>query len=94
MSFEGSNECGIDAGALKEEFFEILLRAINEQLFEGYETRRIPGRSWENGNLQKLAGIIISHSILHSGPSFPVLAPCVSVHCHWKQGIGCRLYRT
>ena len=74
VSFDGSNECGIDAGALKQEFFEILLRVINEDLFEGKETRRIPGHGWEKANFLKMAGIMIAHSILHGGPSFPVLA--------------------
>ncbi|CAB4025774.1 PREDICTED: uncharacterized protein LOC107327085 [Paramuricea clavata] len=54
ISFDGSNECGIDAGALKQEFFEILLRVINEDLFEGKETQRIPGRGWEKANFLKI----------------------------------------
>ena len=74
VSFDGSNESGIDAGALKQEFFEILFRIINEDLFEGNERQRIPARGWEKTNLQKMAGIMIAHSILHGGPSFPVLA--------------------
>ena len=74
LSFDGSNEFGIDAGALKQEFFEILFRIINEDLFEGNEKQRIPARGWEKANLQKMAGIMIAHSILHGGPSFPVLA--------------------
>jgi hypothetical protein len=51
-----------------------LLRVINEDLFEGKETQRIPGRGWEKANFLKMAGIMIAHSILHGGPSFPVLA--------------------
>ncbi len=50
-----------------------MLRVINEDLFEGNEIQWIPGRGWEKANLQKMAGIMIAHSILHGGPSFPVL---------------------
>ena len=70
IEFEG--EEGVDAGALRNEFFEILLREMNELLFEGQENSRLP----KDSNLQRLfecAGIIIAHSILQGGPGFPCL---------------------
>lgn len=77
INFEGPYEQGIDAGGLTGEYFGDIMRAINSNLFEGKEIRRVPIHSWEKANLMKLAGIMIAHSILHSGPAFPVLAPYV-----------------
>ena len=71
IEFEG--EEGVDAGALRNEFFEVLLREMNELLFEGRESSRLPKK---DSNLQRLfecAGVIIAHSILQGGPGFPCL---------------------
>ena len=79
IEFEG--EEGVDAGALRNEFFEILLREMNELLFEGRENS-LP----KDSNLQRLfecAGIIIAHSVLQGGPGFPCLcAAAVSYLLH------------
>ena len=77
MYFLGPFEHGIDAGGLKCEYFGDLLRDINSSLFEGKEDRRVSIHSWEKANLMQLAGIMIAHCILHSGITFPVLAPYV-----------------
>lgn len=71
IEFDG--EEGIDAGALRNEFFELLLRQINDQLFEGRDNSRLPKK---DSNLQRLfecAGVIIAHSVFQGGPAFPCL---------------------
>ena len=68
-------EEGIDAGALRNEFYEILLRELNDKLFEGHCRRRLPKK---DSNLQRLfetARVFLSHSILQGGPGFPCLCP-------------------
>ena len=39
-----SDEEGLDAGAIKTEFFELLLKEINLRLFEGQELSQLPVR--------------------------------------------------
>ena len=75
LRIEFEEEEGIDAGALRNEFYEILLRELNDKLFEGHCRRRLPKK---DSNLQRLfetAGVILSHSILQGGPGFPCLCP-------------------
>lgn len=67
----------MDAGALRLEFFGDLLRNINNTLFEEKPDHRVPLYSWENIYLMKMAGIMVSHSILQNGPGMPCLTPYV-----------------
>ena len=76
VMFEGL-ENAVDAGALRLEFFADLLRAVNKNLFEGKQDRRIPVYSWENVYLIKVASIMVAHSLLQNGPGMPYLAPYV-----------------
>lgn len=69
------DEDGIDAGALKREFFELLLKQLNANMFEGLENRRIPKKDSSLERMFHTAGIIIAHSILQGGPGFPCLCP-------------------
>ena len=57
--FEG--EEGIDAGALKAEFFDGVVKAINDELFEGVDSRRIPKSDWMNLHT---IGVMLAHSVL------------------------------
>lgn len=82
VCFDGSNELGIDAGGPRQEYFENLLRVVNDEVFEGEEGHRVPQRSWDKSHLLKMAGIMIAHSVLHKGPHFPVLAPYVYQYIH------------
>ncbi len=75
INFKG--EEGLDAGAIKTEFFEMLLREINFRLFEGQELSQLPVRDSTKATLLKLAGVAISHSIIQRGPSFSCLSPAV-----------------
>ena len=70
-----TGESGIDAGALRNEFFTRVLHDINEELFEGPPDRRIPKNLWDADKEFQMAGIIASHSILLGGPGFNCLHP-------------------
>ena len=75
VTFQG--EPGLDAGAIKAEFFEIVFGQIQSRLFEGNEYALVPVRDSSKGLLFKLAGLAIAHSLLQSGPSFHALSPAV-----------------
>ena len=72
-----SGEEGLDGGAIKIEFFELLLKEINLRLFEGQEIARLPVRDSSKALLLKLAGVAISHSIIQGGPAFSCLSLAV-----------------
>lgn len=44
VEFEG--EKGVDAGALRSTFCELLIREVDQHLFEGDEKRHIPKKDW------------------------------------------------
>ena len=75
IEFEG--EEGVDASALKLEVFECLLQEMDEQLFEGEPTRRVPKRDSNIDKYFQSAGMMIGHSIMQGGPSFSCLCPAV-----------------
>ena len=75
IEFEGQE--GIDAGALKLDFFELLLGEINTRLFTGLDTRRVPKKDWGLESAFEVAGCVIAHSLLVGGPSFACLCPAV-----------------
>lgn len=72
---EFENEEGIDAGALRFEFFENIFREINDTMFEGKEIRRVPKKDSNMEQHYELIGMMIGHSILQGGPGFPCLCP-------------------
>ena len=73
-------EEGLDAGALKTEFFELLLKEIQKRLFEGRDKPKVPLRDGSKAFLLKLAGVAISHSIIQKDPVFGALSPAVYYH--------------
>lgn len=68
VEFEGAGELGIDGGALKMEFFALLAKEIDWRLLEGNVNSRIPRKGCNNIALFKLAGMMLSHSIMQRGP--------------------------
>ena len=75
VRIEFEREEGVDAGALRNEFYALLMRELDDKLFEGCEMSRLPRK---DSNLQRMfetAGIIMAHSILQGGPGFPCLCP-------------------
>ena len=78
VEFEG--EEGVDAGALRSTFFELLIREMDKNLFEGNATRRIPKKDWGLSSVFEIGGMILAHSVLNGGPGFPCLLPAI-YHC-------------
>lgn len=75
INIEFIDEEGSDAGALKITFFEMLLRDIDTELFEGNTNRRVPKKDWGLDGVMEIAGIMVGHSILCGGPGFNCLHP-------------------
>jgi len=75
---DSGEENSVDAGAIKVEFFELMLEELNKRLMEGGEKCRMPRRG-DNFNCYIL-GIVIAHSIINDGPGFYVFHPWVYEH--------------
>ena len=76
-----TGEEGLDGGAVKHEFFSLLLREVKKRLFEGCEFNLIPIKDITKGVLFRVAGMIIAHALIHEHPGgFPVLANCFYLH--------------
>ena len=72
------NEEGLDGGAIKREFFALVLKDIRSRLFEGKDLMILPIRDAKRGLIFRIAGVVIAHSVIQHGPiGFPFLAPCV-----------------
>lgn len=75
VTFDG--EDGVDAGALSAEFFQLALDQVKKQLFQGQEERVLPVKDSTKSSLFRIAGMIVAHSVLQSGPCFPCLCPAL-----------------
>ena len=77
VKFVGSGESGIDAGALRNEFFCLCFDEVVKRLFEG-DTVLIPRRGIGSKSIQfEAVGALIAYSVLQSGPGFSYLADWV-----------------
>lgn len=75
VRIEFKGEEGVDAGGVRNEFYAMLIRELDEKLFEGSINNRLTKR---DSNLQRMfetAGVIMAHSVLQGGPGFPCLCP-------------------
>ena len=79
FAVEFVGEEGIDAGALRNDLFEHLLKEIHgdEWIFEGNTFRRIPKKDWNTEHLLEISEIMIAHSIVQGGPTFRCRCPAV-----------------
>ncbi|PFX24444.1 hypothetical protein AWC38_SpisGene10962 [Stylophora pistillata] len=75
IGFDG--EEGIDAGALRVEFFCEVLQEMNKRLFEGDECHRVPKKTFHGGTNYAIAGMMIGHSLLQNGPAFPCMPKAI-----------------
>ena len=82
VRFDG--EPAIDPGGPRREYFTILLTSLvscksSIRLFEGREGRLLPMKNTDalRGQLFKVAGRMISTSIVNGGPGFPCLSPAI-----------------
>lgn len=66
IEFDG--EQGLDGGALKKEFFSLLFKEVDWRMFEGSRDHRIPRKGCDNIGLFKLAGAMLSHSVMQNCP--------------------------
>jgi len=74
IGFEG--EEGIDTGALRAEFFQNLMKLVNDNWFEGNSSCHVPKKDCNLERNFEICGMI-AHSILQGGPGFPCLCPPV-----------------
>ena len=72
---EFTGEEGIDAGALKGDFFEHIMREVDSRLFEGDSFNRFPIKDHCLEAQFELAGMMVAHSVLNGGPSLSNLHP-------------------
>ena len=78
INFTSTGEVGCDAGALRREFFEDALHEVSCRLFEGdNQARLIPKKDIGLELMFEVAGMIVAHSVLLSGPGLPCLSPTV-----------------
>ena len=75
LTVEFDGEEGSDAGALKITFFELMMRSVNTELFEGKDEKRIPKKDWGLEGAMEIAGMMVGHSIMCGGPGFNCLHP-------------------
>lgn len=81
LTIRFSGELGIDAGALKIDFFLSYFRVLKEELFEGGSDHRlVPKNYWGCDTEFEMAGAAVAHSLLLGGPGFSVLHPAVYAH--------------
>ena len=78
VSFEG--EDGLDGGAMKMEFFQLVFDEVSKRLFEGDSLNAVPVKDSSKLFLFRLTGMLIVHMILQDGPFYtiPALAPSVA----------------
>ena len=73
ITFKG--EDGVDGGALKQEFFTLLLTEIVKRIFEGQDNNMFLLKDISKCTLFKVAGMIIVHSLLEGCPDgLPIMA--------------------
>ena len=84
------NEEGLDGGAIKMDYFTLLLKKIKNWLFEGgKEDSLFPIKDTTKPSLFKISGIVIVHSIISGNPEgFPVLAEAIYLSiCNFEESV-------
>eukprot|EP00794_Sanderia_malayensis_P014417 gene14417-15924_t len=73
------NEDGIDGGAMRSEYFHLVMGEVSKHLFEGDSSNLIPVKDSTKFILFRLAGMMMVHLIIQEGPldSLPALAPTI-----------------
>lgn len=77
IMFKG--EDGLDGGAVRSEYFQLVLEEVSKRLFEGDAMNLVPIKDSTKLVLFRLVGMLVVHVILQDGPlySIPTLAPCL-----------------
>ena len=77
IQFSETGEIGADSGALRKEFFEDVLKEVNNRLFEGNKVSRVPKKDCNLEYELEVAGCLLAHSVLQGAPGIPVLSEAV-----------------
>lgn len=77
LAIDFVGEPGVDCGAIKREYFTLLMSEMCQLLFEGAPTRKVPRRDYSLEEDFELAGMAVAHSIMQHGPSFSCLSPAL-----------------
>ena len=77
LAVEYVGQTGLDAGAIRGDFLEKMMIALDSKLFEGNPCRRLPLKGRELEGMFKIAGMMQAHSVLQGGPSLSNLNPVV-----------------
>ena len=87
VSFKG--EDGVDGGAMKQEFFTLLLKEIQSRLFEGLENHRLLVKDISKSMLFVVAGTVFVHSLIEGCPNgLPIFAePLYYAMCKSDQNV-------
>lgn len=81
LIIEFKGEDGLDGGAMKTEYFNLLLEEVKNRLFEGENNSLLPVKDITKAVLFKVAGMIIVHSLIAGvDTGFPVLAKPYFLH--------------
>jgi len=64
-----------DAGAIKLEFFEMLMKQFDNRLMEGPPGQRVPRKA--DPFLFTIFGLFLGHSLLHKGPGYYSFQPWI-----------------
>ena len=77
VCIEYVDEEGIDAGAIRGDFFEKVITELNQKLFEGNEFSRLPKKDQGMEQLFEIGGMMVAHSVIHGGPSLACINPTI-----------------
>lgn len=77
VCIEYVDDDGVDAGALRGDFFEKLMTALNEKLFEGDDFRKLPKKDGGMEQLFEIGGMMVAHSVIQGGPSLSCINPAL-----------------
>ena len=77
LCVEYVDEDGVDAGALRGDFFEKLLTELDEKLFEGNKFSRLPKKDGGLEQLFEIGGMMVAHSIIQGGPALACINPAI-----------------
>ena len=75
LVIEFSGKEGVDAGALRNEFFERAIEEGNRECFEGDLERHLPKNYWDGECNLELFGTLTGHSLLQGGLGLPCIHP-------------------
>ena len=77
LCIEYADNDGVDAGALRGDFLENMMIAVDEKLFGGDSFRRLPKKDGGMEQLFEIGGMMVAHSVIQGGPSLSCISPAI-----------------